>query len=53
LPATVAALLERLRIEPGSIVAELDGRIVPPGEFGRTALADGQAIELVKFMGGG
>ena len=53
MPATVAALLERLGIEASSVVAELDGRIVQPGEFARTPLADGQAIELVKFMGGG
>ena len=53
MPATLAALLERLGIEAATVVAEIDGRIVPPGEFARTALSDGQAIELVKFMGGG
>ncbi len=53
MPATLAALLERLGIDAATVVAEVDGRIVPPGEFARTGLSDGQAIELVKFMGGG
>jgi thiamine biosynthesis protein ThiS len=53
MPATLAALLEKLGLEAATLVAEVDGMIVRPDEFARTALRDGQAIELVKFMGGG
>jgi len=53
MPATLLALLEKLGVEAATVVAEIDGRIVRPGEFARTPLADGQSIELVKFMGGG
>jgi thiamine biosynthesis protein ThiS len=53
MPATLAALLEKLGVEAATVVAEVDGRIVRPGEFAQTPLADGQSIELVKFMGGG
>ncbi len=53
MPATLAALLEKLGLEAAAIVAEVDGKIVRPDKFARTALQDGQAVELVKFMGGG
>jgi len=53
MPATLAALVEKLGLAAATVVAEVDGRIVRPGEFSRTALSDGQSVELVKFMGGG
>jgi thiamine biosynthesis protein ThiS len=53
MPATLAALLEKLGIEAGAVVAEVDGTIVRPDELACTPLQDGQAVELVKFMGGG
>jgi thiamine biosynthesis protein ThiS len=53
MPATLSALLEKLGIKAATVVAEVDGRIVGPKEFSCTELNDGQAVELVKFMGGG
>ncbi|MBN1507525.1 MAG: sulfur carrier protein ThiS [Sedimentisphaerales bacterium] len=53
MPATLAGLVEKLGLVAATVVAEVDGRIVRPGEFSRTAISDGQSIELVKFMGGG
>jgi thiamine biosynthesis protein ThiS len=53
MPATLAALVERLGIRAATVVAEVDGAIVPPEEFARTHVRDGQTIELIKFMGGG
>ena len=53
MPATVSALVEKLGIAAATVVAEVDGTIVRPDAFARTPLSDGQAIELVKFMGGG
>jgi thiamine biosynthesis protein ThiS len=53
LPATVAELLKRLEIDQATVVAEIDGKIIPRADFGTTALRDGAAIELVRFVGGG
>jgi sulfur carrier protein len=53
MPTTLAALLEKLGIGAATVVAEVDGQIVQPEEFARTAVCDGQTIEFIKFMGGG
>lgn len=53
MPATLAELLRALNIEPASVVAEVDGAILRSEDFARTQIADGQCIELVRFMGGG
>jgi sulfur carrier protein len=53
LPATVAELLKRLEIDQATVVAEIDGKIVPRAEFAATALRGGASIELVRFVGGG
>ncbi len=53
MPATLAELLKQLDTEASVAVAEIDGRIVRPEDFARTELADGQMIELVRFVGGG
>ena len=52
-PATLADLLKQLGVEATTVVAELDGQIVRPGDFAGTQIHDGQSIELVRFMGGG
>jgi len=53
LPATLSDLLNQLSICQATVVAEIDGRIVERKDFGMTRLAAGQAIELVRFVGGG
>jgi len=52
-PGSIDDLLKELKIEASTIVAEVDGKIVERERFGETKLANGQEIELVKFMGGG
>ncbi len=52
-PATLAALLAQMRIDEATVVAEVDGAIVPRDAFGQTALADGMTLELVRFVPGG
>lgn len=52
-PATLSELLKQLDVEAAVAVAEIDGVIVRPEDFARTKLADGQSIELVRFVGGG
>jgi sulfur carrier protein len=53
IPLTVAELLERMKIDYATVVAEVNGRIVPRSEFGTAVLKEGSSIELVRFVGGG
>lgn len=53
MPGTLAELLDELGLATTTVVAEVDGAIVPPERFASTPLADGQSIELIQFMGGG
>jgi thiamine biosynthesis protein ThiS len=53
LPTTLAELLAELKIDQATVVAEIDGRIVPRINFATAAIQPGQAIELVRFVGGG
>jgi thiamine biosynthesis protein ThiS len=53
LPATLAELLRTLGIDEATVVAEVDGQIVPRTEFGSAAIHKGASIELVRFVGGG
>jgi len=52
-PATVADLLRQLDLDPGTVVVELNRQIVRRPRLDDTALADGDAVELVHFVGGG
>jgi thiamine biosynthesis protein ThiS len=52
-PATAADLLRHLGLDPRSVVVELNRRIVRRPVLAETVLADGDAIELVHFVGGG
>ena len=52
-PATLLQLLQRLDINAATVVAEIDGLIVPREKFERTQLTDSQTIELIRFVGGG
>ena len=52
-PATVQDLLDHLGLDARGIVVELNRRIVRRPEIGRTALEDGDVLELVHFVGGG
>lgn len=47
------ALLTELGQRDKRLVAELGGEIVPRVRWQETALADGQRIELIQFVGGG
>jgi thiamine biosynthesis protein ThiS len=52
-PATAADLLRHLGLDPRTVVVELNRRIVRRLQLNDTALADGDAVELVHFVGGG
>ena len=53
LPATLSELLVKLDIDAATVVAEIDGQIIERKDFAQTALNEGQAIELIRFVGGG
>jgi len=52
-PATAAQLLDHLGLDPREVVVEVNRHIVRRPELPETALADGDAVELVHFVGGG
>lgn len=52
-PTTVAALLESLKLDAARVAVELNREILPRAEFAETALADGDSLEIVQFVGGG
>ena len=52
-PASVADLLRHLGLDPRTVVVELNREIVRRPRLDETALADGDAVELVHFVGGG
>ncbi|GAB4531474.1 MAG: sulfur carrier protein ThiS [Parvularculaceae bacterium] len=51
--ATVADLLAALEIEPRNVGVERNLEIVPKSAYAATALAEGDRIEIVQFVGGG
>ena len=55
LPAglSLAELLEVLGVPAAGTAVELGGTIVPPARHPETRLADGQVVEIVRFVGGG
>jgi sulfur carrier protein len=50
---SLARLLEELQIRPGRVVVELNRDIVSRDTHGSTLLKDGDALEIVHFVGGG
>lgn len=52
-PATLLDLLRHLGLDPRTVVVERNREIVRRPKLGETALAEGDAIELVHFVGGG
>jgi thiamine biosynthesis protein ThiS len=51
--ATVADLVAGLGLGPRRIAVELNRAVVPRAEYGATPLADGDAVEVIHFVGGG
>ena len=52
-PATLDDLLRELDLDPRMVVVELNREIVRRPRLAGTALADGDSVELVHFVGGG
>lgn len=52
-PLSVAELVNELGVTGRRIALELNGEIVPRGEFEATMLAPGDKLEIVQAIGGG
>lgn len=52
-PATASDLLHHLGLDPRTVVVEVNRKIVRRPQLGETELSDGDAVELVHFVGGG
>ena len=50
---TLELLLTSLLNGPATVVAEVNGEIVPREAFGKTFLNAGDRVEIVHFVGGG
>ena len=50
---TVAALVEALQLDGRKLAIERNLEIVPRSAYDKTALCDGDRIEIVHFIGGG
>ena len=51
--ASVADLLERLRVATPRVAVERNREILPKAEYPGTPLADGDVFEVVELVGGG
>jgi len=51
--ASVADLLERLRVSTPRVAVERNREILPKAEYPGTTLADGDVFEVVELVGGG
>ena len=50
---TIAALAQELGLDPRKVAVERNLEIVPRSQHAHTALAEGDRIEIVQFVGGG
>ena len=51
--ATVLSLLESLALDPAHVVVERNGEILRREDFSATPLAEEDALEVIRFVGGG
>jgi len=52
-PLTLAALLERLDIDPRRVAVEHNLTVVKRARYEETVVTDGDRLEIVNFVGGG
>lgn len=51
--STIEAMLDSLSIKAVGIAVEVNREIVPKRLFGSSTLKDGDAVEIVRMVGGG
>jgi sulfur carrier protein len=50
---TLVNFIRQLEINPDTVVAECDGRIIKRDEYDTLVLQEGNVLELIRFVGGG
>lgn len=50
---TLAALADRLGVDPRKVAMEVNLTIIPRSRYGETLISEGDKIEIVQFIGGG
>ena len=50
-PLTIAGLVDLLGLDPRKLAVERNREIVPRSAYSSTALAEGDALEIVHFVG--
>jgi len=51
--ASIADLVRALELDPAKVAVEHNAEIAPRSRLAEIALADGDALEIVHFVGGG
>jgi sulfur carrier protein len=52
-PLTIRALLERLDVDARRVAVELNLAVIKKVAFDSTTIGEGDAVEIVNFVGGG
>ncbi|MFY7835589.1 MAG: sulfur carrier protein ThiS [Novosphingobium sp.] len=52
-PGSIADLVRSLELDPAKVAVERNGEIVPRSTLAQVAIADGDVLEIVHFVGGG
>ena len=52
-PQNLSEIVHSLCKQPKHVITELNGTIVPCDQWAQTPLKDGDALEVVTFVGGG
>jgi thiamine biosynthesis protein ThiS len=50
---TLADLLAELSLTEQAVVAEVNGTVIDRKDYAATCLANGDVVELIRFVGGG
>jgi sulfur carrier protein len=50
---TLVSFIRDLDLNPDTVVAECDGKIIKRDEYDTLILSDGNVLELIRFVGGG
>jgi sulfur carrier protein len=50
---TLVSFIIAMELNPDTVVAECDGRIIKKDAYDTFVLAEGNVLELVRFVGGG
>lgn len=50
---TLTGLIEQLNLKPEGVAVEVNLNVIKKKDYGETRLREGDAVEIVKFVGGG